>query len=44
LIFAINYYGNDISMTQKYDIRIIGLARGKIVFDGTPTQLNDKAL
>lgn len=35
---------HDISMTRKYVIRIIVLARGKIVFDRTPSQLNDEAL
>jgi ABC-type phosphate/phosphonate transport system ATPase subunit len=43
-MFAINYYRNDISMTHKYDIRIIGLARGNIVLDSTPSLLNDEAI
>lgn len=35
---------HDITMARKYATRIIGLARGKIVFDGPPTQLSAEVL
>lgn len=35
---------HDVSLARAYSDRIIGIARGEIVFDGAPAELNDAAL
>ena len=38
----VNLHQLDVAL--KYSTRIIGLSKGKIVFDGTPAELNDAAI